>query len=287
MVLLPSLVLANEVESNLSVYGQENAKGYMLPIRDALSAGLSGGLYYSAHIPQEKFYARIEFQAQRISFGDDDRTFRATTEDYFPDPTSVDAPTVVGTEQSITVDDPVSGASFTFPGGLNIGALALGVPQLRLGGLQGTEALVRWLAVDIGDSDLGELDMFGFGIRHSISQYLEQAPLDMAGMVQYQSMKVGSNDILDSSLWNLGVHGSRRFGVLEPYGGLGLDIFSLKLKYDQTVGQESRPITVEYGAKTSVHATLGLGLNVAIFHANAELNLAEKTTWGIGLSIGN
>ena len=91
---MPSLAVA-QIETNLSVYGEENAKGYLNPLYEALGAGLSNGLYYSALIPQKKFYIRIEAQATVVNFGSSDKTFQATTEPYFPEDVTVDA---VGTE---------------------------------------------------------------------------------------------------------------------------------------------------------------------------------------------
>ena len=47
------------------------------------------------------------------------------------------------------------------------------------------------IAVDTGDAEFGDIGLLGFGVRHSISQYMENAPVSLAASVFYQKLKVG------------------------------------------------------------------------------------------------
>lgn len=276
----------SQIEGNLSVYSENNAKGYLEPLKKAMGAGIASGMYMSAHLP-ETFSFRVSATGMLVNFGDDDKTFSATTEDYFPVRTTVDnAPTVVGPEAGVTVTDEPSGAQFTFPGGLNMSRLGLAVPQVTAG-FMGTEAMVRWIAFETGDTEIGEISVWGIGGRHSISRYFDEFPVDLAGMVFYQSFDVG-DDLLDSSLFTLGAQASKRFpGIpIEPYGGLALDFYNMKAKYDQTVQGETRPVTLDYGTDTNLHLTLGAALHFAFVHLNGEINIADQFSFAFGLALG-
>jgi len=277
---------AAQIEDNISVYGTENATNYMRPLSEALGAGFSNGLYYSAHIPS-KFFIRLEVQASSVQFGDDDKTFQATTEDYYPTATTVTVPTVIGSSEAVTISDPGSGATYSFPGGIDLSALGLAVPQLRIGGIKGTEAIIRWVGYDTNDQDFGKIKLFGLGGRHSISQYMSDPPLDLAVMVNYMSFDL-STDLINTEQWNFGVQGSKRLGVLEPYGGLALDSWSMSIEYtyDDPNGGTSQN-KIDYPSETHVHFTAGLALHLSIVHLNAEVDFQQMTSFALGLSIGN
>ena len=72
------------------------------------------------------------------------------------------------------------GAVIYYPGGFDIENFALAVPQATIGTVFGTRAVVRWISVDVGNTDLGKFDLFGIGVQHSISQYVPVLPIDVA-----------------------------------------------------------------------------------------------------------
>jgi hypothetical protein len=276
-----------QIEGNLSVYGPENARGYLQPLRDALSSGLGAGLYNTARIPSAGFRVRVEARAMLISMGDKDRTFLAHTEDYFPSNQNATAPTVVGSTKSVTVTDQGTGASFTFPGGLDLNRVGLAVPQVVVGGVKGTELMLRYIAVHIGDegNELGDLSTFGIGARHSLSQYLTTSKVDLAAMLFYETLKLG-DDFVDTSQLTLGVQASRRFRVVEPYAGLALNSFSMDMAYDAQQGGSSSRQSVQYDTDTGLGFTLGATLHMSLVHLNGELQFTDQTTLAFGLSVG-
>lgn len=289
MAVLPTALAPGaraQIESNLGVYTSENAKGYLEPLKNALGAGLADGLFTSARIPASDLTVRLGAQAMFIRFSDDDRTFMARPEAYYPgDDTPQSVPTVVGREEGEIVSDPDSGARFVFPGGLDLDDIGLAVPMLTVSGVRGTEVMLRWISLDIGDNEIGDVSLFGAGARHSISQYLENPPMEIAGMIFFQSLNLGE-DFIDASQFSIGVQASKRWSVVEPYAGLAMDSFNLDMTYEQNDGLRSEEVTVEYEADRNMHLTLGSAVHLGPLHLNGEVDLSEHFSFAFGFAVG-
>ena len=95
-LLLLATAASASVEDQLSVYGEENAKGYLEPLVEAGGADLNLGLFESAYIPTDDWYVKLEFRGMGTWFKDDEKTFTATTEDGFSPETTAEVSTVVG-----------------------------------------------------------------------------------------------------------------------------------------------------------------------------------------------
>lgn len=279
-----------EIDDQLSAYTNKNAEGYLAPLADAFGASLNGALHHSAHIPSGLYFS-LEFKAMVVFFGDDDRFFTATTEGSFQPEQSVDAPTVVGPGTSVSVPGS-GGTTYIFPGGFDLHRFGLVVPQLRFGSLMGTEAMLRYFAIDTGDDDLGSLSLFGFGLRHDISQYLGPLPpLDLAAGFFWQKFNLGENDqgddLLSSSAFTIGVQASKNLGIFQPYAGLSLDYFSMDVEYDSEASGTTETLSFDYSSDTSARLTAGLTFNFFILHVNAEYSIANQNSFCFGLAAGN
>ena len=272
-----------QVGDALSAYTGENAVGYMQPLVDAFGANLNDAWYYSAYIPSSGARFSFELVVTSVIFADEDRTFQAQTEGGFTPQTTFTAPTVVGSGESVTVPG-AGGTQFTAPGGFDLNSFALAIPQLRIGVVKGTEAVIRFFAADIGDNEISEIDLFGLGIRHSLTQYFE-APVDIAIGGMWQTFSMGT-DFVDSNALTFGVQASKRFSWLEPYGGLAWDSFSMDLTYDSEVSGTTTKETVSFDTVNTIHLTLGLGLNYKIGHAFAEYDVASTNSFAFGLTLG-
>jgi len=272
-----------QIEDNLSAYTENNAAGYLEPFRDTLSSGLGSGWYTSADIPKATPYFQLGFRAMIVGFSDDDRTFDARAEDYFPGTGTFEAPTVIGD----TDPDPVNvgGLEFQFPGGLDLDRLPVAAPQLVVGGFMGTEAMLRWFDGDFGDTDIGSVSLFGLGVRHSISQYVPASPVAISGMFAYQSFEIG-DQLVDFSMTTIGVQASKKFPIVEPYAGLAMHFSSMESEYTFSAGGEDETINVEFDSQTSAQLTLGATLNLFVLKLNGELGVGEQTTYTLGLSLG-
>lgn len=271
-----------QIEENLSSYGAANALLYLEPVKTAIGSGLADGLFASGGVPSgTDLRIRLTVQAMLISFDDEDRTFRPVTPDGFPGTLDVEAPTVIGAEAGTEYTDPDSGASFLFPGGLDLDRLGLPIPQLTVG-TRGVEGTLRWFGLDTGDNELGDISFLGLGGRYEFSRVFPTLPFQVSAMVYYQKLKFG-DDLLEASAFSYGVQASKRFSVLEPYAGLALDRFGLDVNYEDSAGTS---IAAEYEAETNPHLTLGAALHLALVHLHGEINLADQFSVAFGLGLG-
>lgn len=270
------------LEENLGGLGTEQVEGYLDPLVGGLSTSINTGIFRSGNIPPVGFSFTVDLRAAYIGFRDDDRLYRASTPGY----ATVEAPTAIGDVGSVTAPhETIPGQEFTYPGGFDMAHFGVAVPQLTVGNVAGTRAMLRWVPeIDIGDEDIGTFEMFGIGAQHSISQYLEAPPVDVAVGVMYQSLKLGG-DLIDAKAMAFNVMGSRRFGQgvnVEPYVGVGLDSFRMDVEYES--GNETNK--VEFDRENDFHLTLGTTLNLPGVKLNAEYNVAAVNGFAGGISFG-
>ena len=143
LVLLTAVPVLAQIEDALSAYTGVNAEGYMQPLVNAVGADLNDGFFYNAYIPQSGVRFSFELVAMSVIFADEDKTFQAMTEGGFLPQSTFTAPTICGDTKATTVTGQ-GGTQFAAPGGFDLNSFALAVPQLRIGSLRGTEALVRF-----------------------------------------------------------------------------------------------------------------------------------------------
>lgn len=278
-----------QIEDQLSVYTGDNAVGYLQPLADALGASLNDGFYQSARIPRAGVKVGVELKLMGVMFGDDDRSFSANSEGSFQPETTAEVPTVVGDPNAVFVNGQ-GGATFAFPGGLDLSSFALPVPQLRVSGIAGSEGLLRWVSLDTGDSELGKVSLFGLGVRHSLSQYMASPKFDLAAGLLWQHFNVGENsaggDLMSTSAFSVGLQASKRYGAaitVEPFAGLSLDTFAMEVDYEHEGGES---LHLDFDRATTFHLTLGAGLNLKIVNLSAAYSFAEHNSFNLGVSLG-
>jgi hypothetical protein len=185
------------------------------------------------------------------------------------------------------------GAQFSYPGGLDLNSFGLVVPQLRVSSFAGTEAVLRWAAYESGDSDIGKIDLFGIGGRHSISQYMgETPPLDIAVGLMYQTVDVGENDaggdFTSSTAFSVQAQASKRmplgFMTFEPYTAIAFENLDVDVAYDDANGD---PVEVSLEGENDLRFTIGAGFNFVAGHLFADYSFAATNNFSFGLALGN
>jgi hypothetical protein len=291
VALLSAMPAAAQLEDNLSQLSGDQSKGYLAPLASGLSATMNSNIFKSGDVPLMGLNLTLDLKAVVVSFSDDDRVY--TTPDL-PGFGSTEAPTVIGDTQpspSPTLSGP-GGASFTYPSGFDLKKFGIIVPQVTIGSIAGTRAIIRYVSLNLGDSeeDLGDFKFWGIGGQHSISRYLPGLPIDVAAGAMLQGFTIGKDDLVKSSAFALNVTGSKKFGMVvsvEPYVGIGIDSFSMDAKYDLDLGGgEILPIEVNFDRQTDFHGTIGAGVNLPGVKINGELNLAAVNGYAVGLSFG-
>jgi hypothetical protein len=278
---------AADLEDYLGKYTGENGEGYLQPLVDAIGADLNSGIFRSGYVAPDGFHLSLETPIAAAFFGDDDRVFMAAPSEGFDPDDPVEAPTAVGQTEYVYVDG-INDTRDGFPGGLDLSSFALAAPQIRVGSVMGTEAILRYLAIDVGDSDIGKINLFGMGLKHSISQYIDEPPwgMDMSAGFFWQNITIG-DELMDATAFTAGVQASKRyvagFATAEPYVGLGFDTFSMDVSYEDDEGTD---IDLSFESETSFRGTMGLNLSAAFFTLYGEYSIANVNTFGFGLGLG-
>lgn len=291
LILLCAATASAQIEDQISVYTGVNATGYLQPLADAFGANLNSSLYHSAEISRVGFHFSLEFPIMGVIFSDDDRTFTAVTEGDFLPVQHVEAPTVVGPGEAKEVSGQ-GGTSYKFPGGFDLNSFAIAVPQLRIGSVFGTEAIFRYFSINTGDVELGDLGLFGFGVRHSVSQHLGPVfPVDIAAGFFWQKFKLGENkrgdDLLSTSAFTIGVQASKRLArFFVPYTGLSYDVSSMDVSYESEALDTSEIIDIDFESTKTVHWTIGMLLNLSFLNVFGEYSIASQNSFSFGLALG-
>jgi hypothetical protein len=212
LVLLVSVPVSAQIGDAISAYTDANAEGYLEPLARAIGANLNSALFHSAHVPEGGLHISLELGLMAVLFSEDDETFMATTEMGFSPETTVEASTVVGPIDAIIVPGD-GGTTFAFPGGFDLASFALAAPQIRIGSFKGTEAIIRYLVYDTGDIEIGDVDVQGYGLRHSISQYIPGLPVDIAAGFMYQSFKLDEG-LIDATSFSFGAQASMKLPLV-------------------------------------------------------------------------
>jgi len=166
---------------------------------------------------------------------------------------------------------------------MNVKRLPLLAPQATIGSIMGTDLTVRWFSYAIGE-DFGKIELFGWGIRHSLSQYMPLLPVvDIAVGYYSQSFKVGS--VVDATASLISLQGSVSRSILVLYGGIGMESSTLKIAYEPEKGGEEIQFDLKGGNK--MRMTVGAGLRFPGFKLHADYNIATINTLSLGIGFGN
>ena len=273
-----------DLSDNLGALTGDNAKGYLGPLPEALSATLNSGVFQTGHVPKNTFNFSFGARVMGIHFSDDNRTYSPTAPPGFTPTESVNAPTVIGDTHAVAQSGS-GGTTLYHPGGFDLDNFAIAVPQVSIGSVFGTRAIVRWISVDLGDSELGKLDYVGYGAQHSLSQYLSGFPVDLAAGFFAQTLKIGDNKLVKADALHFDVTASKRVGFLEPWASLGWDSLNMDANYESTTTPGDR-ISVEFDKKTNAHLTLGAQALLGFTRLSASFDIAAQTGATLGLAIG-
>lgn len=272
---------AQEIQDLFERYGADEAGGYSQPLADALGANLNSGWFRTAAIHKNKFQLYLGLIVQSATIPEKQRTFTTSTPEHFSPSTTVEAPTIFGPVEGVRVQG-ANGTAYTFPGGANMKMMPFAVPQISVGGIFGTELLVRFVAADLSD-DVGDLKIFGWGIRHSLSQYCKDMPVDIAAGYFYNRFSLG--DLSDSRATLINLLASYRMGILEIYGGPGYETSSLDLSYERS-GGEKEEVDIALDGENTIRFTIGVTFNLGALKMNFDYNLARQSVASAGIGLG-
>ena len=275
------------LESALEQYSGARIQGYIQPLADALVANLSIGYINSASSPR-KFSFSLEAVAMTAAIDESLRMYTANTPDGFQ-PATHKTPTIFGGPAQPVQHSTIPGLSWRGADGLvDAEYFPTAAPQLRLGGLLGTELVIRYASSGmvpfLEDEDFPDLTLFGIGVQHSISQYIIGMPLDISIGGSFNSLKFG--DIVDLSSTSFGVNVGRSFGLFGVSGGLVSDGGTMNLTYTSSDPGAPGSVDVDLDVDRSLRFRAGAALNLGFIRFFGDAAFGNITSYAAGLRFG-
>jgi len=327
-LLISAPLAAQDFSETLSEVGEAYARAYVDPLAESLGADMNSGLFHTASTGKKilgvnvyiGFKASATFlETRHKSF---DLTYQGTvpidvelagdiiTLDVPATFTVTDAPTIFGDEdealasvsvshdttfQSIGLTLPISIDSTLAPqqtiGGLlptNVAPFL--IPQVGIGTVMGTDVMVRFLP-QISVTDVGSIEVLGFGVRHNINQYVPLLPLDIAIQAVWQ--RIGIDDALDNQVMSaktfaVNIAASKRFGPLTLYAGLQTERSDIRFQYtfdpDEFDLDDQEPVEVDFTLSDigKNRALFGMGLKFGPVLLNGDISVGHITVVSAG-----
>jgi hypothetical protein len=283
-----SPIIAQSIDQRLQNFTSDYAKGYAQPLVDAIGANLNTGLYHSADTESEiDIYCGIKIIGTFIT--SDMQTFGIASP--YNQQASTTA-TVLGGNGSVIPGAPSGTPQNYLSGASNFSTfkmVPLFVPQASVGNLMGTQLMIRYLPTQ-NISDVGKVSFWGFGIQHSLSQYISYFPINIAAQVAYQKLTVSDN--FDASAFSFGIQASKKILIITIYGGFAYERCKMTLSYDYqnplpaSSSTQSQKYSVDFTGANTFRMTVGASINFLIFRINADYGLGKIPVGSIGVGVG-
>jgi len=287
LTVLPIHNAEAQLEDAVKQLTSDNAKGYLQPFVTGFGANMNSGLFHSAEISDMGLTIRFDLIAMGTMIGDNEKSYKAVPPTPF-DQTPVGTATIFGGMGTV-VTKTVGADSIEYQfqnGQFKATLFPLAVPQLTIGDVFGTQAVIRYVPIP-EIKNYPKTTLFGIGVRHNVSRYFPVIPVDVAGSIFYQTLKIG--DMFTAKSLNVGAQVSKSFAVLTLYGGLQYESSSMDVSYDYSGKYglpTGTPIKLTMDGANTFRATVGLGLNLAILHFYADANFGSVTVLSGGLGFG-
>lgn len=280
---------AQSLEDYLSKYTQENGKQYLQPFADAFSADFNSGLFHNARVKKMGFQLYIGVVAQVAVIPSSAKHFNAYTESsLYPPQGPYSVPTVFGPSEGKIVDVG-NGLEYAFPGGFDLDYMPLAMPQITIGSVFGTDFTARYATLDV--DDIGKIKVFGWGLRHSIDQYLDVLPVDLTVGYYNQTFKIG--EYMDAKANVINLQTSYSIPFLTFYGGLGYENSKVDVQYtyegpdiSETDISEGDQVSFNMEGANTMRFTIGMTMNLGPVKIHGDYNMAKQNTFAVGLGIG-
>jgi hypothetical protein len=287
LILVSGNAGAQTLEEQLQKFGSDYAKGYVGPFGEAFGASLNSGWYHTANV-SDGLDIYIGLRIMGMPIPDDGKKFIAVSP-Y--DGKSQEVPTVAGEDKEIAISGALAGYEpSVYAKGYGWGWAPMLLPQVSVGNIFGTRAIIRWLP-SFSAPDIGTVSIFGIGVQHSISQWVPVIPLDFSANIGFQKFKMG--DLVDARGFTFGIQASKTFAMATVYGGLGYETSTFSFAYTATytdpanpAQKKSMPVAFDIEGKNTVRATVGFALNLAFVRFNADYSFASQPVAVVGIGFG-
>jgi hypothetical protein len=271
----------SDLEKTLQLFKQSEVTGYIQPLADLFGANMNAGMFHSAEIPSG-FHLSVELVGMGSMVGDNQKNYTLNSPAGF-NPVNFSTATMFGGKRDSVVDTNTKLKYFGIADGfVNTSIFPLGAPQITIGNIYGTRAIVRFIATPSMNA-FPSATLWGIGLQHSISQYVPSIPLDVAAHVFYSKFSFG--DLVNFSGTSIGVEASKSLSILRVYGGLAWEKSSMELKY-APANATIPAVDITMNGANNFRATVGLGLHIIFFSVFADANFGSITNFSAGIGFG-
>jgi hypothetical protein len=146
---------------------------------------------------------------------------------------------------------------------------------------------VRYISTpSLSSNKLPPTRLFGVGIRHSISRYITDSPLDITIGGFYSVFSVG--DILEFTGTTVNLHLSKSFSLLTLYTGAAWEQSDMQAHYTYSASENAVPIpvTVALTGSNTFRVTTGLMIDLQAIRLFADANFGTVQHFSGGIGFG-
>lgn len=307
------------VQEKLEKFGEDNGIVYVKPLVTAFGTTMNTGLFNTAKV-LKPFTFGLNVNMMAAFVPKEDKTFLPTRPELFitnpntgedvylyEEPTEESA-TVFGDEgimiaHNSDLDDipgmqsSASEIDIQMPNGANLPAVPFLMPQFNLGLPYGNEIMIRGFPKLEINKDIGDLGFWGFGLKHSVDQYIPLIPIDIAIQAAFQNLYVG--DILTFTNFNANLEVSKKLLMWTLYTGVGYDKTNVSADYtyeyttlveDGNSGEfvpetSEQQIKFDVEGENEIRATAGFRFSVLLLKLYADYTISKYSVFNAGIGV--
>ncbi len=273
----------SQIDSHFGYIDENEIAQFAKPLVTSLGIAMNTGAFHTAHIPS-LFGFSIGVRGMIMMIPDNQKTFMPAIPAGYKSATGTnETATFYGTDGGIYSGP---GGFITYPNGVNESTLPFVFPQATFS-LLGTELLLRYVPLNIKET---KINLFGIGLKHSISRYIPLCPVDIAVQVLYNNFNV--ENLVTSTHLAFSGQVSKTFAVVTAYGGVQYE--SSKLKFDYNIKgdptsanpllQTDRKVSADVTGDNSMRLTVGGALSLGFFVLNADYSVGSQPVASAGIT---
>jgi hypothetical protein len=274
-----------DLETALKQYNSSSVTGYIQPVADLFGADMHAGYYHNAWIAESGFSLGFDIIVMGSIVDDAQKYYTASAPAGFT-PSTFKTATIFGDKGTSITNSTNPVLEYKGSDGIvKTSIFPLAVPQIRIGSLYGSDLTLRFVAIpNIGDNKFPKITLWGAGLRHNISQYIPNCPIDIATGVYFNSFKIG--DLMDFKGFAVNAQASKAVKIIILYGGIAYESSKMDLTYKTTDPNVPADVNVTLDGSNKFRATIGVGLNLGIFKVFADANFGSVTNYSAGIGFG-
>ena len=166
------------------------------------------------------------------------------------------------------------------PSSLMLTNVPFGIAQLTVGSLFGTDISLRALP-KIALGKYGSVTAMGFSVRHSITQYLKNPPVDGALQIAFEKLNLSdaqNNKIANSGSIAINLQFSKEISIFTLYSGIQFE----KTTIDYSFSYNGYPIGLTLENQNKVRGIFGLSVRLGPVNFNGDYDISKNSSVSAG-----